>query len=119
MLTAYGYRGVSATQKQVHKAERKKEISKAVEKFTSAFRFCASVQHSEPVRKRHLTSVMENAADLGIWLFEQPCGFEFIWRDTGVGEILVSPAMVKVHDEQGRGLLIQQNMVEAVIARYM
>ncbi|EFR02006.1 hypothetical protein MGYG_05009 [Nannizzia gypsea CBS 118893] len=118
MLSAYGYRGVSATQKQAYKATRNEKISRVVKKFTAAFQAYASLQYPESARIRHLTSVVEDAADLGIWLFEQPCGFDFIWDKAAVGKISISPAMVKVSDENGQHLHVEQEMVESTIVSY-
>ncbi|KAK2883392.1 hypothetical protein FQN49_000032 [Arthroderma sp. PD_2] len=119
MLTSHGYRGVSAAQRQAYLTSRKEKISSVAKRFTTTFRFHANPQHPESVRTRHLASMMEDAADLGVWLFEQPCGFEFIWDDAVVGKITVYPAMEKTHDEQGRRLQVKQNMVKADTIYYM
>ncbi|EEQ28687.1 hypothetical protein McanMca71_001237 [Microsporum canis] len=119
MLTAHGYRGIPTTQKQAYISARGKDISRAVETFTTAFRSYASPHHPESERIRHLTKVMEDAAELGIWLFEQPCGYEFIWDDVPAGKVVVSPAMVKVFDEQGRQLKVTKTIIKADVARYM
>ncbi|EFR01563.1 hypothetical protein MGYG_04565 [Nannizzia gypsea CBS 118893] len=117
MLTAHWYRGAPDTQKQAYLSTRAENISKVVDAFTSAFRPYANPHHPEPERIRHLTKVMEDAADLGIWLFEQPCEFEFAWGNVTAGQVVVSPAVVKVTDEQGTLLPVTKTVVKADIAR--
>lgn len=112
MLTAYMYRRMPENQKQAYTAARKREIVRTVKRFTATFLPYSNPLHPEEVRTRHLIDVMQGAADLGIWLFEQPCGFEFVW-DVAASRIVVSPAMVKVADEQGRRLQVEQKMVDA------
>lgn len=62
---------------------------------------------------------MEDAAELGIWLFEQPCGFEFIWGNLAAGQVVVSPAVVKVSDEHGKPLQATKTVVKADTAGYI
>ncbi|EZF30586.1 hypothetical protein H101_05786 [Trichophyton interdigitale H6] len=119
MLTARSYRGVPDTQKQKYLSTRAGNISKAVDAFTAAFRPFANPQHLESERIRHLAKVMEDAAELGIWLFEQPCGFEFIWGNLAAGQVVVSPAVVKVSDEHGKPLQATKTVVKADTAGYI
>ncbi|EFE29464.1 uncharacterized protein ARB_03671 [Trichophyton benhamiae CBS 112371] len=119
MLTARSYRGVPDTQKQAYLSTRAENISKAVDAFTAAFRPFANPQHLESERIRHLTKVMEDAAELGIWLFEQPCGFQFIWSNLAAGQVVVSPAVVKVSDGHGKLLQTTKTIVKADTACYI
>jgi hypothetical protein len=114
MLTAYIQQRIPATQKQAYMAARKKEIARTADHFTATFLLYANSKHPESVRTHHLSSVMQEAADLGVWLFEQPCGFEFIWDDAADGQVIVFPVMAKAYDEHGRRLRVKQKMVDAV-----
>ena len=113
MLTARLH-GVLSRHDLDYAAARDRCIVSTVEAFTTAFSIYRNSQRSEFEQARHLADVMHAAADLGVWLFEQPCGFEFVWHNATEGQVVVLPAMVKVCDEQGRQLRVAQRMVDAV-----
>ena len=51
-----------------------------------------------------LSAILEEAADLGIWLFAQPSELRFHWPTSGEAdprEVAVAPGLAKVTDEQG------------------
>ncbi|KAJ9485233.1 hypothetical protein VN97_g8124 [Penicillium thymicola] len=54
------------------------------EEFTKAFEPYSNSQFAEDDRLRHLATISKSAADLGIWLFSQPCSFKFQWITNGV-----------------------------------
>ncbi|OAL67081.1 hypothetical protein A7C99_1496 [Trichophyton rubrum] len=119
MLTASSYRGMPDAQKQAYLSTRAENISKAVDAFTAAFRLFANPQYLESERIRHPTKVMEDTAELGIWLFEQPCGFEFIWSNLAAGQVVISPTVVKVSDEHGELLQATKTIVKADTSCYI
>ena len=92
-------------------------IESTVETFVTAFSTYASPQHQRAERVRHLTEVMLAAAELGVWLFAQPCEFRFVWDSSAVGgeHIVVLPAVTKVSDERGNPLLVAQDVVKPVL----
>jgi hypothetical protein len=59
-----------------------------------------------------LKSVASAAAELGRWLFAQPCAYEFAWDRPGRQGMGITPRVVKVCDEQGRRLAVPQVMAE-------
>ena len=61
---------------------------------------------------------MKSAADFGIFILSQPSCFEYRWgvpKDADPQAIVVTPAVVKVTDEQGRRLRAPQIVVEAEV----
>lgn len=67
----------------------------------------------------HLTSVVRAAADLGTWLFSQPCSFGFRWTSlvTPLDQVIIFPAVFKDGDEQGRPLRVPHTLVEETSVR--
>lgn len=57
---------------------------------------------------------------MGVWLFSQPCTFEFVWKTTptSAGEISVVPRVLKVADEKGVPLVTPQVLVEGERVAY-
>ena len=89
-------------------------------------------KYADEDRVRSLCEIMKSAAELGVWLFAQPCTYEFRWagledEKVGVGAqkrttttmttMVIAPALVKVGDERGRRLGEGQVMVEWVTQR--
>ncbi|PWY64725.1 hypothetical protein BO94DRAFT_579956 [Aspergillus sclerotioniger CBS 115572] len=84
--------------------------------FTQAFAPFHNPQLSEADRQRHLSSVVRECAELSVWLFTQPCSFNFVWTSSP-GSIVIFPAVVKTSDEQGNPLPVSQKMVEETTAQ--
>ncbi|RAK78936.1 uncharacterized protein BO72DRAFT_446694 [Aspergillus fijiensis CBS 313.89] len=84
--------------------------------FSRTFAAFHNPQFSDPDVRRHLRSVVKEAADLGVWLFAQPCSFEFVW-DAPSRSIAILPAVVKVSDERGQRLATPRKVVEEATAQ--
>ncbi|KAJ5667300.1 hypothetical protein N7507_003164 [Penicillium longicatenatum] len=94
---------------------QKYSIQCFVNAFTETFASYSDPQFSEADRLAHLTSVARAAVDLGIWLFSQPCSFEFRWSTaiSKINQVVVLPAVVKTRDEHGVRLAVPQTLLEA------
>jgi hypothetical protein len=92
---------------------------KFAEGFTKAFEPYSNPQFTKDDRLRHLATISKSAADLGIWLFSQPCSFKFRWVTDRVSgdNMVVLPAILKVCDEQGRLLAIPEKLVEEKVVQ--
>lgn len=115
MLTAYIYNQRLSTKEQAV-AARDDAIASLAERFTKVFEPYNDPNFTESHRLGHLTSVLKAAADLGVWLFAQPCSFNFSWSTPAatMDQVTVLPAVVKVCDEHGQRLLVPQVLVEEV-----
>lgn len=109
MVTSYLY-----THNQTTPTTSSGAIAEFAESFTKAFAPYSNPQFSEAERLRHLISVSKAAADLGVWLFSQPCSIEFRWTDAGFSgsQVVTIPAVVKVSDENGERLVVPQTLAE-------
>ncbi|QKX57916.1 uncharacterized protein TRUGW13939_05036 [Talaromyces rugulosus] len=119
ILAAYLAR--NATPEAVEETQVRQEaaINAFVDNFTSSFAPYADPAHSSEDRARHLRSVTTAAADLGRWLFGQPCAFDFVYSGpTGNNEVVVLPAIVKVLDEKGQRLATKATLYQAVTANF-
>ncbi|GFF50195.1 hypothetical protein IFM46972_08988 [Aspergillus udagawae] len=87
-------------------------IDRLAERFVDTFAGYASPAHTRAERLQHLRSVASAAAELGRWLFAQPCAYEFVWDRPGRQGMAITPRVVKVCDEQGRRLAVPQVMAE-------
>ncbi|KAE8393073.1 hypothetical protein BDV23DRAFT_150038 [Aspergillus alliaceus] len=83
--------------------------------FVQAFAPYSDPDFSETSRLDHLMSVTRAAADLGVWLFAQPCSFDFCWNANLIDKVAVLPAVVKVSDEQGQRLFAPRVLVEETV----
>jgi hypothetical protein len=98
---------------------QREAIAALVEDFATAFAPYIDSRFTVEDHLGHLTSVVQAAADLGAWLFSQPCSFEFRWSPlvTPLNQVIMFPAVLKVGDEQGRPLSVPHTLVEETSAR--
>ncbi|KAJ5698127.1 hypothetical protein N7462_000132 [Penicillium macrosclerotiorum] len=94
-------------------------ITRIAEHFVHAFEPYSDPQFSEDERMSHLKTVVRTAAELGTWLFSQPCSFEFRWQNPGLpqSQIVVLPAVLKTLNEQGKPLIVPQVIVEESVSQ--
>ena len=100
-------------------AQRNRQINDTVQSFGRAFAPWKSTGYKDEERARSLSAILEEAANLGIFLFSQPSTLIFTWPSTsemGPSRIIVSPALVKTTDEKGQELAEAQVMVKQVVA---
>jgi hypothetical protein len=107
MLTAYLYQ-----RQQGARDVDEHAISRLAEPFVDSLTWYANPAHTRAERLQHLKSTASAAAELGRWLFAQPCAFEFVWDYPGRQGMVIMPRVVKVSDEQGRWLAVPQVMAE-------
>lgn len=86
--------------------------------FTAAFNPYSFPSFTPEERISHLETLACSAAGLGVWLFSQPCAFEFDWKSAGTGEISVIPRVLKVADEKGVPLAAPQVLIDGEKAAY-
>ena len=82
--------------------------------FTLAFHPWSDPKVPTKTLKRSLTSILKNAAELGLFLFSQPRDLQFRWFGSGSGapKVLANlPALVMVADERGRKLAKPRTLV--------
>ena len=98
--------------------KRDKQISDIVQSFARAFAPWKSTGYKDQERARSLSAILEDAANLGIFLFAQPSALNFYWPAAGdirSGQIVVSPALLKTADENGGKLAEARIMVDQVV----
>ncbi|KAL4976091.1 hypothetical protein BDW66DRAFT_166816 [Aspergillus desertorum] len=117
MVTAHLYNQSVYSKEPTHTVARDQAASSLATDFTSAFFPYALATYSESDRVSHLGKLAISTAELGIWLFAQPCTFEFVW-EKGQSEFTVAPQITKTFDEQGKRLPRPQVLMEAVQERY-
>ncbi len=99
-------------------SQRDRQISDFVKSFAKAFAPWKSTGYKDEERARSLSAILEDAANLGIFLFSQPSTLKFQWpasSEVKPGKIVVSPALLKSTDEKGRDLAEAQIMVDQVV----
>ncbi|KAM0797729.1 hypothetical protein BDR22DRAFT_891980 [Usnea florida] len=106
------------TKDAAYVAQRDKQISNTVQSFARAFAPWKSTGYKDEERARSLSAILENAANLGIFLFSQPSTIKFHWpspSEIGASRIVVAPALLKTTDEKGQDLAEAQVMVNQVV----
>lgn len=99
-------------------AQRNRQISDTSQSFARAFAPWKSTGYKDEERARSLSAILEDAANLGIFLFSQPSTLKFHWptsSEVGPGKMVVSPALVKTTDEKGEALVEAQVIVNKVV----
>lgn len=99
-------------------AQRNRQISDTARSFARAFAPWKSTGYKDEERARSLSAILEDAANLGIFLFSQPSTLKFHWptsSEVGPGKMVVSPALVKTTDEKGEALVEAQVIVDKVV----
>lgn len=99
-------------------AQRSKQISDTTHSFAWAFAPWKNLGYKDEERTRSLSAILEDAANLGIFLFSQPSTLKFHWptsSEVGPGRIVISPALVKTTNEKGQELVEAQVMVNKVV----
>ncbi|KAL4813017.1 hypothetical protein BDW67DRAFT_169133 [Aspergillus spinulosporus] len=117
MVTAHLYNQDAYNKGPTHIAARDQAASSLAADFTSAFSSYCLATFSESDRVSHLGKLAISTAELGIWLFSQPCTFEFVWNKSQ-NEFTVVPEVIKTFDERGKRLPKPQVLVEAVQEKY-
>ncbi|KAL4870410.1 hypothetical protein BDV12DRAFT_195350 [Aspergillus spectabilis] len=115
MITAYIYNQGAYNKDPTHNTARDQASEALAAEFTTIFSPYALVTFSESDRIFHLTKLANSTAELGIWLFAQPCTFEFVWNKVE-SELTLVPKVIKTHDEQGKRLATPQVLIEATQA---
>lgn len=113
MLTSYLYaRNGRASPAQLEAQEH--SITYFANAFTKTFAPYSDPRFNEADRLAHMTSVTRAAFDLGVWLFSQPCSFDFRWSTavSMTNQVVVLPAVVKTCDERGARLAAPQTLLE-------
>ncbi|PYH67807.1 uncharacterized protein BO88DRAFT_464533 [Aspergillus vadensis CBS 113365] len=98
-------------------AAAQNNITALADNFSEAFASYRNPELSDGDRRRHLVSVVKEAAQLSVWLFTQPCSFNFSWSAPSPGSIVILPAVIKTSDERGDILPVPQKMVEETISQ--
>ncbi|KAL4781247.1 hypothetical protein BJX76DRAFT_360110 [Aspergillus varians] len=107
MLTAHLYKQSPSDSTTTARDAAAKELATL---FTFAFAPYSFPSFTGEERLSHLRTLAVQTAELGVWLFAQPCVFEFSW-ERGEGEVVVLPRVVKVVDEVGRRIGLDQGVV--------
>lgn len=79
-----------------------------------------NTRHTEQVCVEELTAVLQQAAELGIFLLSQPYELTIQWpkaNDLELGALAVTPALVKLTDEYGQELAQAHVLVPAMVAK--
>ena len=106
------------TKDVAYMAQRDRQINETAESFAKAFAPWKSTGYKDEERARSLSAILEDAANLGIFLFSQPSTMKFHWPAAGEvrsGRIVISPALLKTTDEKGRDLEEAKVMVDQVV----
>ncbi|KAL2847806.1 hypothetical protein BJY01DRAFT_212441 [Aspergillus pseudoustus] len=111
ILTAHLYREGKYNRDQAQTAALTQAAHDIAVDFTAAFAPYALSNFSETDRVTHFSDLAAAATELGVWLFAQPCTFEFVWTK-GQTEITLTPRVLKTYDEQGNRLVAPQVLVE-------
>jgi hypothetical protein len=108
-----------AADDEVYIRQRDFAIVTAAETFCKAFHPLASRNDNDAARRENLVEVMKSAADTGILVFSQPSTFKYHWAiptdARSSRKVVVTPAFVKVADENGQPLDRPQTMIQQVI----
>ncbi|CEL11514.1 hypothetical protein ASPCAL14616 [Aspergillus calidoustus] len=111
MLSAHLYREAKYSRDPTQMAALTKAARDLALGFTKAFTPYALPNFSEADRVTHFKDLAAATTELGIWLFAQPCTFDFVWNKSQT-EITVIPRVLKTYDEQGNRLSTPQVLVE-------
>lgn len=79
------------------------DIREAAEHFSLTFFPWANPTASDQDKEEDLARTISEALELRIWLFGQPCTYEFEWEGTGRRGVLICPTLVRRTDESGEG----------------
>jgi hypothetical protein len=97
-------------------SQRDANVSAAATAFTSAFAPWASSTYSDAARRQNVADIFKSAADVGILIFSQPSSFVYQWnataQDNRAGVVVVTPAFLKVADENANPLERPQTMIQ-------
>jgi hypothetical protein len=103
-------------------AARDSAITTAASAFCTAFAPWSTRTQSHATRLQNLVTIMQSAADAGLLIFAQPAAFRWVWDvdgnvpgGSGARDIVVTPGLVKVTDDDARVLGRPQVMVPQVV----
>lgn len=97
-----------------HRERQATELARLLSRSLAAWK---NPKYNDDDRVQHLSALIIEAVDLGIWLFSQPVGLEFHWSKYEDNKVAIAPALVKVTDERGRTLAEPQVVVRATTSK--
>jgi hypothetical protein len=117
MLTSHLYtRG--QTSQSTDLVVHNENIMKLADDFNRTFAPYGDPRFSDADRLAHIHTIVRQASRLGIWLFSQPCSFDFHWSMVSKSnQITLLPSVVKIYDEQGRHLAVPQRLLDETKAQ--
>ena len=118
VLTAY--LRPSPADDRAYLAERRKFINSVIRAVTEAFRPWRNAKYTEAERDRSLAAILEESADLGIFIFSQRSLLQFRWpkpNELGTTKVAVTPAFVRMTDERGNPLSEGQVLIDYTIQK--
>lgn len=107
-------------------SHRDANVTAAATAFSNAFEPWASNGYSDSTRRQNVAEIFKSAAEVGILIFSQPSTFTYQWNTTtttagehrggpsggGAATIVVTPAFLKVADENAVALERPQVMIQ-------
>lgn len=82
-------------------------IREAAEHFSLTFFPWANPVANDQDKDQDLTRLISDALDISIWLYGQPHEYEFDWEGIGRRGVLVSPGLVRNHEDDKRDWIIE------------
>jgi hypothetical protein len=99
--------------------QRDAAIVASAQAFCDTFSPWASSSQSDATRTQNLIEIMRSASEAGILIFAQPSTFKYRWslpsEARGKRSTVVTPAFVKVTDNNARPLSHPQTMVPQLV----
>lgn len=102
----------------VYLAERDRRVAQSVHAFLQAFTPWMKPRYTHKDRSLALTTILQEATGLGIFLLSQPQELTMVWprgSELAAGALALSPALEKVTDEYGQPLASPQTLVSASV----
>ncbi len=107
-------------QDQGYLQDRDVKMKEIVQNFADAFDPWKNPKYTDKQRTEVLLAILKESAELGIWLFSQGSELRFGWfpgENRTSMDVVVSPSLEKLTDEQGISLQEPQQLVKVVVQK--
>ncbi|KAF1943085.1 hypothetical protein EJ02DRAFT_511150 [Clathrospora elynae] len=111
-LSVYLYTARSSNSNSHRSWTFQSDVREAAEHFALTFFPWANPTASDQEKDEDLAQIISEALEMRIWLYGQPCEYEFEWEGAGRRGVLVSPGLVRWTNERGEGE--ERRVVEGV-----
>ncbi|KAF2728584.1 hypothetical protein EJ04DRAFT_516500 [Polyplosphaeria fusca] len=106
----------SAISERSNTPSRHSDMREAAEHFSLTFFPWANPQSGDQEKDDDLVQIIKTALDLNLWLYGQPCSYDFVWETTSRRGLVIAPQIVRLSEVSGHVSSRPHVLLEPVVS---